>query len=562
MTIASRYFRRTLKLSPATTSNLRVERDLRVPMPDGVVLLADRYAPGRRRPLVLVRSPYGRRGIWGLILGPAARRARIPGADPELPGDVRVWRCLRPVRDRRARRRPGHDRVDAAAALVPGLVRAPSGPSYLGMVQWAIAADAGPDLAAMATQVDRVRLQEPFYAGESFSLETALTWVHRVATQETPAAFLRRRWPGAGSRRSSSTAAVAPTWTRLAAALRVTFFQEWLPADAPGDPVEGRGLQRPALDRVTAPVGPRSAAGTTSSCPGSCEDYAALGPGRARAAPDHRAVVPTPTTAIGGRERAKPWPGSAPTCSGDPSSLRPAPSGSSSPARASGATCPSWPPPGMRPQRWHLQPAGASLPDSPPASEPDRYRYDPADPTRTWAGLSATPAGPAWTTGSWRPGPTSSPTPARRWPRTLEVMGESASTCSCAPAWSTPTSSPGCATWTRRAVGQHLRRAAPRSIAGRPAPSPTARSGCGSTLWPTAHRFRRGHRLRLQVSSGAHPRVARNPGSGEPLGTATTMVAADQAVYHDPEHPSAIVLPVAKIAESSLQGRGEGTIWP
>jgi putative CocE/NonD family hydrolase len=32
----------------------------------------------------------------------------------------------------------------------------------------------------------------------------------------------------------------------------------------------------------------------------------------------------------------------------------------------------------------------------------------------------------------------------------------------------------------------------------------------------TAHRFAAGHRLRLQVSGGAHPRFARNTGSGEP----------------------------------------------
>jgi uncharacterized protein len=30
-------------------------------------------------------------------------------------------------------------------------------------------------------------------------------------------------------------------------------------------------------------------------------------------------------------------------------------------------------------------------------------------------------------------------------------------------------------------------------------------------LWPTAHRFAAGHRIHVQVSSGAHPRYARNP---------------------------------------------------
>ncbi len=62
-------------------------------------------------------------------------------------------------------------------------------------------------------------------------------------------------------------------------------------------------------------------------------------------------------------------------------------------------------------------------------------------------------------------------------------------------------------------------------------------------LWPTAYRFKRGHRIRVQVSSGAFPRYARNPGTGEPHATATTLRAADQEVYHDPAHPSAIILP-------------------
>ena len=63
-------------------------------------------------------------------------------------------------------------------------------------------------------------------------------------------------------------------------------------------------------------------------------------------------------------------------------------------------------------------------------------------------------------------------------------------------------------------------------------------------LWPTAHRFKAGHRIRVQVSSGALPRYARNPGTGEARATATTLRAADQEVYHDRAHPCAIILPV------------------
>jgi predicted acyl esterase len=63
-------------------------------------------------------------------------------------------------------------------------------------------------------------------------------------------------------------------------------------------------------------------------------------------------------------------------------------------------------------------------------------------------------------------------------------------------------------------------------------------------MWATAHRFRRGHRLRLQVSSGAHPRWSRNLGTGEALATGVRMAVAEQTVYHDEARPSALILPV------------------
>jgi len=62
-------------------------------------------------------------------------------------------------------------------------------------------------------------------------------------------------------------------------------------------------------------------------------------------------------------------------------------------------------------------------------------------------------------------------------------------------------------------------------------------------LWPIGHRFAAGHRIRLQVSSGAHPRYARNPGTGEDLATATALRPVDVAVLHDSQHPSVLVLP-------------------
>jgi putative CocE/NonD family hydrolase len=66
-------------------------------------------------------------------------------------------------------------------------------------------------------------------------------------------------------------------------------------------------------------------------------------------------------------------------------------------------------------------------------------------------------------------------------------------------------------------------------------------------LHATAHCFQRGHRLRVQVSSGAHPRYARNMGTDEPIGTATRLVAADIEIFHDNKHRSKIELPVYEL---------------
>ncbi len=58
-----------------------------------------------------------------------------------------------------------------------------------------------------------------------------------------------------------------------------------------------------------------------------------------------------------------------------------------------------------------------------------------------------------------------------------------------------------------------------------------------------AHRFRAGHRIGVQISSGAHPRLHRNTGTGEPLATATGLAAVDQEIFHDPQRISVLRLP-------------------
>ena len=69
MTIASRTFAAMLKIGPATTTDIAVERDVAIPAPDNARLLTDVYLakPDRPRPVILLRSPYGRGGVYGTM---------------------------------------------------------------------------------------------------------------------------------------------------------------------------------------------------------------------------------------------------------------------------------------------------------------------------------------------------------------------------------------------------------------------------------------------------------------------------------------------------------------
>ncbi len=63
-------------------------------------------------------------------------------------------------------------------------------------------------------------------------------------------------------------------------------------------------------------------------------------------------------------------------------------------------------------------------------------------------------------------------------------------------------------------------------------------------LWATSNVFKAGHRIRLYVSSSNFPRFDRNLNTGEGIAGSTGMVKARQRIYHDAQHPSALVLPV------------------
>ena len=63
-------------------------------------------------------------------------------------------------------------------------------------------------------------------------------------------------------------------------------------------------------------------------------------------------------------------------------------------------------------------------------------------------------------------------------------------------------------------------------------------------LWATANLFKKGHQIRVEISSSNFPRFDRNTNTGGEIGAETTFVPALQTVYHTSEYPSHVTLPI------------------
>ena len=212
----SRLTGRALGLPAPLTTRVRANRRIGVRMRDGVRLRTDHYAPDLpTAPTVLVRTPYG--------LG--ARPALLARTIAEQGFHVVLQSCrgtfesggeFEPMRHERA---DGLDTLDwlRAQPWYSGEL-CTFGPSYVGFVQWAIAAEAGPELKAMATAVTASDFRHPTYAGGAFSLDTVLTWAALMHAQRGSrwANFveLRRGQPRGGRcrwRRAACSRGPSPT---------------------------------------------------------------------------------------------------------------------------------------------------------------------------------------------------------------------------------------------------------------------------------------------------------------------------------------------------------------
>jgi putative CocE/NonD family hydrolase len=102
-------------------------------------------------------------------------------------------------------------------------------------------------------------------------------------------------------------------------------------------------------------------------------------------------------------------------------------------------------------------------------------------------------------------------------------------------------------------IGDSIVRARYRNGAGKAAGSlaPGQPAEFTIEMYPTSLVFRKGHRIRVDISSSNFPRFDVNPNTGEPLNDNRRWQIAENAVYHDPAHTSHILLPVIPASGSA-----------
>ena len=529
-----------------THRDVAVERDLRAPMDDGVDLLADRWFPtgAPDAPTVLVRSPYGRRSVVGLVYGRLFAHQGF---------SVLIQSCRGRYGSGGSFEQPAFAEAADGQATVRWLreqawftgALATMGPSYLGYVQWALGIDPPPELRAMVVQVGLHDYRYAVWPGGVFSLETSLGWAQQVTGREhgvaadVPDLLLREH-------RLARTVGKTPLRERYreATGRRVAFFEDWLEHSEADDPWWDPIDHSAALERIDVPVLLQSG-WYDLFLRQTLEQYRTL---HSRAVDVHLTVGPWTHLEVNTRgwptvmAEAVDWLRAA--FSGERAGLRARPVRVAELGTAMWRELADWPPARGRTERWHLQPGGGLAAHEPPDSEPGGYRYDPADPTPSVGGSTL-----ARTAGAKDNRELEARSDVLTYTSTLlehdielcgpvsvELwVGSSARSadffariCDVDPAGRSTNVCDG----IRRVGVEEL-----DTPAGEPVPITL-------DLGATCCRFRRGHRLRLQVSSGAHPRYARNPGTGEPVGSATKLVAADQRVHHEPARPSALLVRV------------------
>jgi hypothetical protein len=525
---------------PGPVCRVAVEQRITVPAGDGVPLLTDHYIPltGGPCPTLLVRTPYGRGFPWNYVYGAQFAAQGFHVLVQSCRGTGGSGGTFDPWRQERA---------DGEAALawlreqewfggaVGGL-----GTSYLGYAAWALAASAPPELRGIVAD-GSVDPYPFFYRTGAFALQNALTAaVGMLFSERGPAAavraLLRLR------RHERRVVSALPLVDAYPAALggRSGLFEQLLTdPDAASPYWTGRNL---AADFIGATVPVSLISGWDDvQLDQTLEEYRRL----SEAGGDVRLLVgPWNHTSIFNQG----WPVVFPyalrelrAClSGQLDGLGQPPVRVYVGGSGQWRDLPKWPPPQVRSRLWYLG-AGGALCDRPPAEAgSSSFRYDPSDPTPSIGGPvlsgragsvdnSAVEARPDVLTFTSAPlaealeilGPVSVRLRIRASNPYHDVF---ARLCDVDPSGRSLNICDGLI----------------RHLPGHPADGDAAITVSMSSA---AYQFGAGHRIRLQLSGGAHPRYARSTGTADPVATATRLVPVEVKVLYGADATCALSLP-------------------
>jgi putative CocE/NonD family hydrolase len=520
---------------PPPTSDFTVRHGVRIPMRDGVELLAKHYVPDTSQPAgtLLVRGPYGRAFPFTTLFGAiyAARGYHV------------VLQSVRGTFGSGGEFTPMINEVADGADTVAWLRTqtwftgsfATIGLSYLGFTQWALLMDPPPELKAAIISVGPHDFNASSWGTGSFSLNDFLGWSEMVSHQEDPnrlRAAVRHARAGRVVNRTCNELPLDESGRALLGG-GAPWYESWLDHPDADDPFWEPMRLSAALDRVEVPVllfsGWQDLFLTQT-----LEQYRHL-----------RGRGVTTALTVGGWTHTQLMSKGAPvvvreTLAWLDTHLRGRPAPPRSPVRVEVINhgwidLPDWAP-NMAEQVLYLQPAHR-LSDSPAdaTATPSTFTFDPADPTPTIGGRLLSPEGGYRDDGALAKRAdvldfTGDPLPADVYVVGSPVI-ELTHTCD----------NPHHDVFIR--VSEVDAKGKSHNVTDGFQRLTTDSGAVRLELDAVAHRFVAGSRIRVMIAGGSHPRFARNLGTGEPVISGRAMKPATHTVHHGAGGQSRLTLP-------------------
>jgi uncharacterized protein len=520
---------------PPSTTEYRVNRGLRVPMRDGVDLIADHYEPVTTNPAgtILLRGPYGRGWPFSMLFANVYASRGYHVVFESVRGTFGSGGEFSPMMNEIA------DGADTAAWLrdQPWFTGsfATVGISYLGFTQWALLTDPPPEMKAAVITVGPHDLSAPRWGTGSFGLNDFLGWSEMVAHQEEPRnirAVVRQLRARRALAEATSAVPVGEAGRTLLGA-GAPWYESWLEHPDHEDPHWAPMQLHQALERAEIPVLLLSG-WQDLFLEQTLAQYRSL---REREVPVAATIGPWTHTQMMTKgapvviRESLDWLG---THLADTRGV------ARKPVRIhinghGWQDLDDWPP-AMPEQVLYLRPAGhlgATAPDQNAAAS--TFTYDPADPTPTLGGRLLAPEG----------GYRNDTSLAQRAdvltftgpPLTadLYVVGN--------PLLQLSHSCDNRYNDLFVRISQVDERGRSRNVSdGYLCATPDSRD-IRIELDAIAHRFPAGSRIRVLIAGGSHPRFARNLGTGEPLISGRRLASATHTVHLGEGGTSRLVLP-------------------